>query len=82
MAIGVKTLTVEQNKQCRLVLLHDSDGKVLVLLPAAKLLNLVSLWREAGRNLQPTRCDDALRFSGKTNSPLLKVSRNYLACRC
>ncbi len=65
LAIGVKTLTVEQNKQCRLVLLHDSDGKVLVLLPAAKLLNLVSLWREAGRNLQPTRCDDALRFFGQ-----------------
>jgi HD-like signal output (HDOD) protein len=71
LAIGVKTLTVEENKQCRLVLLHDSDGKVLVLLPAAKLLNLVSLWREAGRNLQPTRSNDALRFFSqeKLSSP-------------
>jgi HD-like signal output (HDOD) protein len=65
LAIGVKSFVESDNQQCRLVLLHDSDGKMLALLPANKLLNLVSLWREAERNLQPTRSDDAIRFFGQ-----------------
>lgn len=46
----------------RVVLLNDHEGKVLVLLPANMLLNLVSIWKHSGRHLQPTRSRDATRF--------------------
>jgi HD-like signal output (HDOD) protein len=64
LAIGVNTLEsdAERLNYARLVLLHDHAGKVLVLLPAAKLLNLVSIWRETERHLQPVRGDDVKRF--------------------
>ncbi|WP_245574036.1 HDOD domain-containing protein [Neptunomonas japonica] len=64
LAIGVSTLNSDAGKgnYARLVLLHDNVGKVLVLLPAAKLLNLVSIWRETERHLQPVKGDDVKRF--------------------
>ena len=64
MAIGVNTLETDAGKSnfARLVLLHDNIGKVLVLLPAVKLLNLVSIWRETERHLQPVKGDDVRRF--------------------
>ncbi|MCP4597319.1 HDOD domain-containing protein [Neptuniibacter sp.] len=46
----------------RLVLLHDAEGKVLALLPVASLLNLVAVWKQTGRQLQPVRGDDAKRY--------------------
>ncbi|WP_372742542.1 HDOD domain-containing protein [Neptunomonas sp.] len=64
MAIGVNTLETDAGSSnfARLVLLHDNIGKVLVLLPAVKLLNLVSIWRETERHLQPVKGDDVRRF--------------------
>jgi len=49
-------------QQARLVLLHDRQGKVLVLLPQHLMLDLASVARVSGRELQPVRVDDALRF--------------------
>jgi len=49
----------------RLVLLHDSQGKMLALLPQAALLNLAAVWKHTGRSLQPVRTDDARRFFGQ-----------------
>ncbi|MBS99205.1 MAG: histidine kinase [Oceanospirillaceae bacterium] len=46
----------------RLVLLHDAQGKALVLLPARSLLNLGNIWSLTGRRLQTTRGEDAQRF--------------------
>jgi len=46
----------------RLVLLHDAQGKLLVLLPASMMLNLAALWALTGRKLQAVRTDDAERF--------------------
>lgn len=46
----------------RLVLLHDSEGKALVILPANHLLNLVALWRDSARHLQPVKSEDVGRF--------------------
>ncbi|SIS87068.1 HDOD domain-containing protein [Neptunomonas antarctica] len=64
MAIGVNTLgeVAGQANDVRLVLLHDNVGKVLVLLPATVLLNLVSIWRDTERHLQPVKGDDVKRF--------------------
>ncbi|MGB1237309.1 MAG: aminoacyl-tRNA deacylase and HDOD domain-containing protein [Pseudomonadales bacterium] len=64
MAVGVHRLDIaeESDDSLRLVLLHDNEGKVLVLLPAAHLLNLVVLWRETSRNLQPAREEDVVKF--------------------
>lgn len=64
MALGVNVFGdgAAQVNQARLVLLHDSAGKVLVLLPATRLLNLVSVWRETERHLQPVKGDDVKRF--------------------
>lgn len=64
MALGVNVFGNEaaHDNQARLVLLHDSAGKVLVLLPASRLLNLVSVWRETERHLQPVKGDDVKRF--------------------
>lgn len=46
----------------RMVLLHDREGKVLALLPAAALLDLNRLCQQAGRELQPVKAEDARRF--------------------
>lgn len=66
MAIGVNTLEAGKSNFARLVLLHDNIGKVLVLLPAVKLLNLVSIWRATERHLQPVKGDDVKRFFGQS----------------
>lgn len=68
MAIGVHTLEAgaEKSNFARLVLLHDNIGKVLILLPAVKLLNLASIWRETERHLQPVKGDDVKRFFGQS----------------
>ncbi|WP_286240496.1 HDOD domain-containing protein [Neptuniibacter halophilus] len=52
-------------QQFRLVLLHDAEGKVLALLPATSLLNLVAIWKQTGRQLQPIRGEDARRYFGQ-----------------
>ncbi|MEH6444288.1 MAG: HDOD domain-containing protein [Oceanospirillaceae bacterium] len=52
----------ESNDTVRIALLHDSEGKVLVLLPASHLLNLVVLWRESSRHLQPVRAENIVKF--------------------
>ncbi|WP_415889625.1 HDOD domain-containing protein [Neptuniibacter sp. SY11_33] len=63
MSVGVRVLENSgELPQFRLVLLHDAEGKVLALLPAASLLNLVSVWKETGRQLQPVRGEDAKRY--------------------
>lgn len=64
MAVGVRTPgnRVPQPDQVRMVLLHDQKGKVLALLPESCLLNLISVWKQAGRHLQPVRSEDAQRF--------------------
>lgn len=49
----------------RIVLLHDSQGKVLALLPSNYLLNLAGVWKHSGRHLQPVRGADAERFFGQ-----------------
>lgn len=50
------------DKTIRILMLHDSQGKMLVLLPHAQLLNLVSVWKETGRQLQPLSANDSIKF--------------------
>ncbi|GGC09279.1 hypothetical protein GCM10011352_39580 [Marinobacterium zhoushanense] len=51
-----------QESSVRLVLLHDAQGKMLVLLPVSSMLNLAALWTLTGRKLQAVRGEDAERF--------------------
>ncbi len=46
----------------RMVMLHDSQGKMLVLLPENNLLNLVSVWKQTGRHLQPISNRDSIKI--------------------
>ncbi|WP_020682396.1 HDOD domain-containing protein [Marinobacterium rhizophilum] len=64
MAIGVRSLEgdAQYDGVARILLMHDGDGKVLVLLPWEGLLNLEAIWKGSGRQLQPARSDDARRF--------------------
>jgi len=64
LAVGVHRLdnVTDSDNAIRLALLHDSEGKVLVLLPASHLLNLVVLWRESSRQLQPVRAENIVKF--------------------
>ncbi len=64
LAVGVQRLDniINSNQTVRIALLHDSEGKVLVLLPASHLLNLVVLWRESSRQLQPVRAENIVKF--------------------
>ncbi|MCV6589606.1 MAG: HDOD domain-containing protein [Marinobacterium sp.] len=64
MSVGVRTPGnhTPQPDQVRMVLLHDQNGKMLALLPASSLLNLISVWKHTGRHLQPVRSEDAERF--------------------
>lgn len=50
------------DKTIRILMLHDSQGKMLVLLPHAQLLNLVGVWKETGRQLQPLSANDSIKF--------------------
>ncbi|SMR75476.1 aminoacyl-tRNA deacylase and HDOD domain-containing protein [Marinobacterium sediminicola] len=63
--VPVEQFTASSAAHVRLVLLHDREGKVLAVLPAAGLLDLNSLCQLAGRELQPVKAEDALRFFGQ-----------------
>lgn len=66
MSVGVRVLENSgELPQFRLVLLHDAEGKALALLPATSLLNLVAIWKQTGRQLQPVKGDDAKRYFGQ-----------------
>lgn len=66
MSLGVQAAPVGQDDSlARLVLMHDKEGKVLVLLPATTLLNLANVWKLTGRQLQPVKGADAERFFGQ-----------------
>ncbi|MBR9885122.1 MAG: HDOD domain-containing protein [Oceanospirillales bacterium] len=64
MSVGVQFPDSDSshNPSVRLVLLHDAQGKLLVLLPVSAMLNLASLWTLTGRKLHAVRADDAQRF--------------------
>ena len=65
------------DKTIRILMLHDSQGKMLVLLPHRQLLNLVSVWKETGRHLQPLTASDSNKFFNQqaleTESGLAKL---------
>lgn len=66
MSVGVPIPEKSGDLPCyRLVLLHDAVGKVLAFLPVESLLNLVSIWKNTGRQLQPVRGEDARRYFGQ-----------------
>ena len=67
LSVGVRTPgnSVPQPDRVRVVLLHDQKGKVLAILPESSLLNLITVWKQTGRHLQPVRSDDAQRFFGQ-----------------
>ncbi len=46
----------------RLVMLHDNQGRALVILPHDNLLNLVSVWKHSHRQLQPLSAHDSQTF--------------------
>lgn len=60
--MAIHAWSKEHGDDARIVLLHDNQGKVLVLLPGNHLLNLVSVWQETGRHLQPAKDADVVRF--------------------
>ncbi|PIE20574.1 MAG: histidine kinase [Neptuniibacter caesariensis] len=63
MSVGVRALEAKGDVPLfRLVLLHDAQSKALALLPADSLLDLVSIWKKTGRQLQPVRGEDARRY--------------------
>lgn len=66
MSLGVQVPAAgAQTDSVRLLLAHDADGKVLVLVPSGRLLNLASLWSLTGRRLRTARGEDAGRFFGQ-----------------
>lgn len=63
MSVGVRVLeNSDELPQFRLVLLHDAGGKALAILPATSLLNLVAVWKQTDRKLQPVKGEDAKRY--------------------
>ncbi len=46
----------------RIAMLHDNQGRVLVILPHQHLLNLVSIWKHTQRQLQPLSAHDSETF--------------------
>ncbi|WP_421868194.1 HDOD domain-containing protein [Motiliproteus sp.] len=46
----------------RIVMLNDSQGRALVILPGDELLNLVSVWKHTQRQLQPLSAHDSETF--------------------
>ena len=66
MSVGVCVLENRgELPQFRLVLLHDAEGKALAILPANSLLNLVAIWKQTERQLQPVKSEDAKRYFGQ-----------------
>ncbi|MFW1678031.1 HDOD domain-containing protein [Pontibacter sp. JAM-7] len=62
LALGVRIPEDHADNMLRMVLLHDSDGKVLAIMPARSLLNLTVVWKQTHRQLQPVRHEDVCRF--------------------
>lgn len=62
MSVGARPLGPMQKTMVRIALLHDQQGKALVLLPADALLNLANVWKITGRQFQPVSAADATRF--------------------
>ncbi|MDF2182593.1 HDOD domain-containing protein [Neptuniibacter sp. CAU 1671] len=62
MAIGVRIPEGHADSMLRMVLLHDSESKVLAIMPAQSLLNLSVVWKQTHRQLQPVRHEDVCRF--------------------
>ncbi|WP_210397233.1 HDOD domain-containing protein [Motiliproteus sediminis] len=61
----------------RLAMLSDNEGRVLVLLPRDRLLNLASIWKHSNRHLHPLSAHDAQKFFAQsglnTDSGLKKL---------
>lgn len=49
----------------RLLMVHDSNTKALVLVPSDQLLDLVSIWNHSELRMQPLRSREALKFFGQ-----------------
>lgn len=62
MSVGARPLGQMEKNVVRVALVHDQQGKALVILPANALLNLATVWKLTGRQLQPVSCADAKRF--------------------
>ena len=62
MSVGARPLGPMEKNVVRIALVHDQQGKALVVLPAHALLNLAALWRLTGRQLQPVSGADSQRF--------------------
>lgn len=62
MSLGVAVPQDVRQDAVRLVLMHDAEGKVLVLVPLPKLLNLANVWSLSGRKLQTVSAENAQRF--------------------
>ena len=62
MSVGARPLGPTEKDVVRIALVHDHQGKALVVLPAHALLNLAALWRLTGRQLQPASSSDSQRF--------------------
>lgn len=64
MTVGVQIPACDDPEQrsARLVLMHDAEGKVLVLVPSNVLLNMASVWSLSDRKLRAVRGEDAQRF--------------------
>ncbi|MEH6575640.1 MAG: HDOD domain-containing protein [Amphritea sp.] len=64
MSLGVKVSHKpgQTDQAVRIMLLHDQEGKALVLVPSDMLFNLVSIWKHSGRHLKPVRGSDAVKF--------------------
>ncbi len=56
----------------RIVMLSDTQGRVLVILPYSELLNLVSIWKHTHRQLQPLSAHDSIAFF---NQPALNQAK-------
>ena len=49
----------------RILMVHDSNTKALVLVPSDQLLDLVSIWNHSELRLQPLRSREAIKFFGQ-----------------
>ncbi len=53
----------------RILMVHDTSTKALVLVPSDQLLDLVSIWNHSELRLQPLRSREAIKFwSGGTEN--------------
>jgi HD-like signal output (HDOD) protein len=80
LSVGVRVPEIDgELPQFRLVLLHDSQGKMLALLPVTSLLNLVAVWKQTDRQLQPIKGEDATRYFGQEALKYSKGREQLLA---